>query len=144
MNKEMVNMTNEEMFSALMIRMDSMELGLNIRMDGLDSRMDSLDSRMDSLDSRMDCLDSRMDSLKTRTDKIDMRLDHLEADVDMEFKAVRTEMDVVYHSLRQDIAAVNDKIDRLMFIKDVDGYEKMKIQVDVLTQGYQTLKEKIG
>ena len=53
-------------------------------------------------------------------------------------------MEVANQSLRKDISVLNDKIDRLMFTKDVDGYEEMKIQVEVLTQGYQELKEKIG
>ncbi len=64
--------------------------------------------------------------------------------MDMEFRAVRIEMDVVNKSLKEDISILNDKVDRLMYTKDVDGYEKMKIQVNLLTQGYQELKEKMG
>ena len=141
MNKEMVKMTNEEMFSALILRMDTMESGLTNRMDHLENsvntRMDKMDSRMDKMDSRMDRLETRIDKIDSRMDKLESRMDHLESDMDMEFKAVRVEMDVVYKSL-------NDKLDRLLVTKDVDGYEKLKIQVDVLTQGYQALRDKIG
>lgn len=172
-------MTNEEMFTALIARMDSMESGLNkrldrlesrmdrlesrmdglearmdgletrmdrleSRMDGLESRMDRLESRMDGLETRMDGLETRMDSLETRVERLEVRIDKLESDMNMEFQAVRIEMDVVNKSLKKDISILNDKIDRIMFIKDVDGYEKMKIQVNLLTQGYQELKEKIG
>lgn len=99
---EMINMTNEEMYTAIVARMDSMESKLNGKMD------------------------------------------RMESDNDMEHRAIRMEMEVANQSLRKDISVLNDKIDRLMFTKDVDGYEEMKIQVEVLTQGYQELKEKIG
>lgn len=102
MYKEMAGMTNGEMFTAIMDRMDALETGLNGRMDAL------------------------------------------EANMDMEFKAVRTEMDVAYQTLKKDISSVDDKVDRLMYTKDVEGYEEMKIQVDLLTKGYHELKEKIG
>lgn len=98
MNKEMVTVTNEEMFSAIMVRLDSMEA----------------------------------------------RMDKMESDNDMEFKAVRKEMDVAYKMLLKEISMVNDKVDRLLYMKDIDGYENMRIQVDLLTQGYQELKAKIG
>lgn len=128
MYKEKVAMTNEEMFTALIARMDSMESGLN--------------KRLDRLESRMDGLETRMDSLETRVERLEVRIDKLESDMNMEFQAVRIEMDVVNKSLKKDISILNDKIDRLMYIKDVDGYEKMKIQVNLLTQGYQELKER--
>lgn len=53
-------------------------------------------------------------------------------------------MEVVNKSLRKDIFFLNEKMDRIMILKDVEGVEKMKIRIDVLEQGYQTLKEKIG
>lgn len=98
MNKEMVTVTNEEMFSAIMVCLDSMEA----------------------------------------------RMNKMESDNDMEFKAVRKEMDVAYKMLLKEISMVNDKVDRLLYMKDIDGYENMRIQVDLLTQGYQELKAKIG
>ncbi len=116
MHKEMEGMTNEQMFTAIIGRMDKLETNLNGRMDNLETRFDDLESRFEKMES----------------------------DTDMEFKAVRIEMDVSYKALRQEISTLNDKLDRLMYIKDVDGYEKMKIQVDLLTKGYQELKAKIG
>lgn len=137
MNKEMVAMTNAEMFSAIMARLDIMEAGLNKRIDRLEERMDRLEARMDSLEARVDRLEKRVDSMESRMDK-------MESENDMEFKAVRTEMDVAYKMLLREISVVNDKVDRLLYMKDIDGYENMKIQVDLLTQGYQELKAKIG
>lgn len=155
-------MTNEEMFTAIIARMDSMEYGLNRKIDGLETRMDKMESglngRMDGLETRMDGLETRMDGLETRMDGLETRIggleirvdglgnriDKMKSDNDMEFQAVRMEMDVANKSLKKDISVLNDKIDRLMFTKDVDGYEKMKIQVEALTQGYQELKVKIG
>lgn len=116
MYKEMAGMTNEEMFTAIIERMDSMESGLT----GLGERIDRVEFGLSE------------------------RIDKLHSDMNMEFWAVRTEMNGVNESLKRDISILNDKVDRLMYTKDVDGYEKMKIQVDVLTQGYQELKEKIG
>ena len=116
MHGEMTNMTNEEMLMAIAARMDFMESELGRRMDKMESGLSGLNERMDKMES----------------------------DNDMEFQAIRMEMDVANKSLKNDISVLNDKIDRLIFIKDVDGYEEMKIRVEVLTQGYQELKEKIG
>ena len=72
MNKEMSGMSNEEMFAAIMMRLDTVEIslkdlsGVNGKIDGLNGRIDSLDSRMDKLDDRMDKLDDRMDKLDDR------------------------------------------------------------------------------
>lgn len=130
MHKEMEGMTNEQMFTAIIRRMDSMESNLNSRLDNMDGRLDSIDGRQDSMDSRLDNLESRFDKM--------------ESDMHMEFKAVRTEMDVAYKMLKQDIFVLNDKMDRIIYTKDIAGSEKMKIQVELLTKGYQELKEKIG
>lgn len=130
MNKEMVDMTNAEMFSAIMARLDSMEAGLHKRIGGLEEWIGRLEARVDKLEWRMD-------SMKARLDK-------MESDNEMEFKAVRTEMDVAYKMLLRQISMVNDKVDRLLYMKDIDGYENMKIQVDLLTRGYQELKARIG
>lgn len=130
MNKEMVTVTNGEMFSAIMARLDSMEAGLNKRIDGLEVRIGRLEERMDRLEARMDSLEARIDKM--------------ESDNDMEFKAIRIEMDVAYKMLSRDIASVNDKVDRFLHTKDIEGYESMRIQVDLLTRGYQELKAKIS
>ena len=137
MNKEMVTVTNGEMFSAIMARLDSMEAGLNKRIDGLEVRIGRIEERMDRLEERMDSLEGRVDSLEARIDK-------MESDNAMEFKAIRIEMDVAYKMLSRDIASVNDKVDRFLHTKDIEGYESMKIQVDLLTRGYQELKAKIS
>ena len=130
MNKEMVTVTNGEMFSAIMARLDSMEAGLNKRIDGLEVRIGRLEERMDRLEAKVD--------------RLEARIDKMESDNDMEFKAIRIEMDVAYKMLSRDIASVNDKVDRFLHTKDIEGYESMRIQVDLLTRGYQELKAKIS
>ena len=137
MNKEMVTVTNGEMFSAIMARLDSMEAGLNKRIDGLEVRLGRLEERMEKLEERMD-------SLEVRVDRLEARMNKMESDNDMEFKAIRIEMDVAYKMLSRDIASVNDKVDRFLHTKDIEGYESMRIQVDLLTQGYQELKARIS
>ena len=116
-------MTNQEMFTAIMDRLDSMESSINARIDRLEARIDRLEARIDSLEARVD---------------------KLESDFNMEFRAVRIEMDNVYKVLKKDIYILNEKFDRFMVIKDVAGYEELKIQVEVLSQGYQKLSERIG
>lgn len=137
MNKEMVTMTNGEMFTAIMARLDSMETGLHKRLDGLEARIGRLEERIGRLEERMDRLEARVDTLEARMDK-------MESNNEMEFKAIRIEMDVAYKMLSRDIASVNDKVDRFPHTKDIEGYESMKIQVDLLTRGYQELKAKIS
>lgn len=144
MNKEMVNMTNAEMFSAIMARLDSMEAGLHKRIDGLEERIGRLEERMDRLEARVDSLEAKVDKLERHMDSMEVRMDKMESDNDMEFKAVRTEMDVAYKMLLKEIYSVNDKVDRLLYMKYIDGYGNMKIQVDLLARGYQELKARIG
>ena len=96
---------------------------------------------MVSMEGRMNSMEGCMDSLESG---LDGRMDNLESNMDMEFKAVRTEMDMAYKTLKKDISVLDDKIDRLMYTKDVDGHERMKTQVELLAKGYQELKEKIG
>ena len=144
MYEEKTDMTNQEMFTAIMDRLDSMESSINGRIDKLESRIDRLEARMDSLEARMDKLESRMDRLEARIDSLEAKMGTMESDMNMEFMAVRFEMDNVNKSLKNDISALNDKVDRLFIIKDVAGYEELKIQVEVLTQGYQKLSERIG
>ena len=154
-------MSNEEMFQTILNRMDSMETGfhgLNARMDQLETglnnrmdkletslneRMDKLDDRMDKLDDRMDKLDGRMDKIDGRIDKLDDRIDKLESDMNMEFYAVRTEMDVLNKSLNKQFDMLSGKVDRLMLTMDVEGYDQINIRLDVLERGYQELKEKV-
>ena len=140
-------MSNEEMLSAIMVRMDNLETGLNGRMDNLENSMTGLSGRMDNLESRMDRQESRMDKLEIKIDSVESglnrKIDNLEANVFMEIQAVRTEMEVVNKSLKQDIGVLDQKIDRLLFTKDVDGYEQMKVRIEVLEDGYRSLKEQI-
>lgn len=129
MHKEIAGMTNEEMFTAIIARMGSMESGLS----GLSEQIEKVES---TLSDRIDNVESGLNSLSGR-------IDYLESDMNMEFRAVRIEMDTLNKSLKGDISVLNDKIDRLMNIKDIDRYEKMQIQIDLLAQGYQQLKENI-
>ncbi len=144
MHKEMESMTNEEMFTAIIERMDSMESGLSGLTDKVESGLTGLSGRMDKVESGLTGLSGRMDKVESGLTGLTERIDKLESNMDMEFRAVRIEMDVVNKSLKEDISILNDKVDRLMYTKDVDGYEKMKIQVNLLTKGYQELKEKMG
>ena len=113
MNKEMVTVTNGEMFSAIMARLDSMEAGLNKRIDGLEVRIGRLEERIDRLEAKVDSLEARMNKM--------------ESDNDMEFKAIRIEMDVAYKMLSRDIASVNDKVDRFLHTKDISSNASTEI-----------------
>lgn len=144
MNKEMVDMTNREILLAIMGRMDGVENGLGKlagRMDGVESGLGKLNSRIDEVENK---LTGRIDGVETRVNNLSDRIDTMEANINMEIQAVRTEMEVVNKLLKKDIYFLNEKIDRIMILKDVEGIERMKIRLDVLEQGYQTIKEKIG
>ena len=114
-----MSMNNEEMFLTIL------------------DRMDKLDGRMDRLETG---LNGRMDQLETG---LNARMDKLEADMKLEFYAVRTEMEVVNKSLKNEIAVLNSKVDRLLYAKDVEGYDKINIRLEVLENGYQELRAKI-
>ncbi|MCH5260675.1 MAG: hypothetical protein J1F18_13015, partial [Lachnospiraceae bacterium] len=113
------------------------------RMDRLEGKVDKLDSRMDKLEGRMDRLEDKVDKLEGRMDKLEDKVESLESNMNLEFQAVRTEMEVVDKSLKKEINILSIKVDRLLFTKDVEGYDELKVRVDVLEKGYQDLKEKI-
>lgn len=48
-------------------------------------------------------MDGRMDKLDSRMDKLDGRIDKLEYDMNLEFYAVREEMNMVYKSFKEKI-----------------------------------------
>lgn len=50
----------------LQARIDSVETGLNARIDKLEARVDKLDARIDKLEARIDKLDVRIDMLDVR------------------------------------------------------------------------------
>lgn len=154
MNKEMMGMTNEEMLVIILGRMDKLDednqtilerIGaIEERMDALEARMDAIEKRMDALEARMDAIEERMDALEARVDAMEKRIDDMKADFDMEIQAVRTEMEVVYKALKKDIAVLDSKIDRLSYTKDVDGFDKINIRIEVLEDGYRELREMIS
>lgn len=141
MNKEMVDMTNREILVALMGRMGGVENSLGELNSKIDSVESSLNSKIDGVENS---LSGRIDGVETGLNGLNDRIDTLETNINMEIQAVRTEMEVVNKLLKQDIRFLNDKIDRIIILKDVEGIEKMKIRMDVLEQGYQTLRAKMG
>lgn len=126
-------MTNEEMFMVIMRRMDTVETGIT----NLTDRMEAVETCITNLTDRVDAVEAGIINL---TDRVDT----LETDINMEFWAVRTEMDSLNKSPKQDIMVVNNKVDRFMFSKDVEGYERMRTRVEVLERGYQELRVKTG
>ena len=133
MSKEMVDMTNREILLALMGRMD-----------GVESSLGNLHGKIDALETGQKTLHGKIDALEAGQKTLHGRIDMLEDNINMEIQAVRTEMETVNKLLKRDIGFLNDKVDRIMILKDVEGVEKMKIRLDVLEQGYQTLKVKMG
>ena len=125
-------MSNEQMFTTILERMDTMETGFN-----------SLNTKMDKLDDKVNKLDDKVNKLDDKVNRLDHKVDQLESSMNMEFWAVRTEMEFVHKSLMKDIDMVNDKVDRFWVTKDVEGHDELKVRVDVLEKGYQELKEKI-
>ena len=160
-------MSNEQMFTTILERMDTMETGfnsLNTKMDKLDDKVNKLDDKVSKLDDKVNKLDDKVNKLDDKVNKLDdkvnklddkvnklddkvSKLDHkvdqLESSMNMEFWAVRTEMEFVHKSLMKEIDMVNDKVDRFWVTKDVEGHDELKVRVDVLEKGYQELKEKI-
>lgn len=129
-------MSNEQMFTTILERMDTMETGLIAKMDKLDDKVNKLDDKVSKLDDKVNKLDDKVN-------KLDHKVDQLESSMNMEFWAVRTEMEFVHKSLMKEIDMVNDKVDRFWVTKDVEGHDELKVRVDVLEKGYQELKEKI-
>ena len=118
-------MNNEEMFMTILDRMDTME------------------SKLDTLGGKVDHLEGKVDHLEEKVDHLEDKVDNLESNMNMEFQAVRTEMEFVHNSLKQEIDMVNGKVDRLIIARDVEEYDQIKVRVDVLEKGYLELKEKI-
>ena len=119
-------MSNEEMLAVIMGRLDT-----------TDGKIESLGNRLEVIEGRLDTTDGKIESLGSR-------IDTLESNMDMEFRAVRTEMEFVNNSLKKEINILSNKVDVLLFTKDVAGYDKINARLEVLEHGYQELREKIG
>ena len=174
-DKEMTDMSNEEMFAAIMGKLEKIDERLDVlgkrvgalesrlekiderldalekRVGALESKLEKIDERLDALEKRVGALEKRVGALENRLDKTDERLEALEGRIDtleynmnMEFQAVRTEMEFVNNSLKREIDMLNNKVDVLLFTKDVAGYDKINARLEVLEHGYQEIREKIG
>ncbi|MCM1268915.1 MAG: hypothetical protein NC302_13515 [Bacteroidales bacterium] len=153
MDKEMMGVTNEEMFLIILDRLDRLDKhmeGLGAQMNRLEERMDRVEERLDRVEERLDRVEERLDRVEERLDRVEERLDNMEAridslelDINMEFQAVRTEMGVVYKFSKEDAVRLEDKIDRISYTKDVEGYDKVNVRLEVLEEGYRELKEKV-
>lgn len=126
-------MSNEEMLAVIMGRLDT-----------TDGKIESLGSRLEVIEGRLDTTDGKFETLGSRIDTLESRIDTLESNMNMEFQAVRTEMEFVNNSLKKEINILNNKVDVLLFTKDVEGYDKINARLEVLEHGYQELREKIG
>ena len=138
MSKEMVDMTNREILLALMGRMDGVEsslgnLGgkinaletgqknLHGKIDALEAGQKTLHGKINALEAGQKTLHGKIDALEAGQKTLHGRIDMLEDNINMEIQAVRTEMEMVNKLLKRDIGFLNDKIDRIMILKDVEG-----------------------
>lgn len=126
-------MSNEEMFAAIMGRLDK-----------TDERLGVIECRLDKTDERLGAIENRLDKTDERFETLENKIDTLESNMNMEFQAVRTEMEFVNNSLKREIDMLNNKVDVLLFTKDVVGYDKINARLEVLEHGYQELREKNG
>ena len=128
-------------------KINALEAGqktLHGRIDALEAGQKTLHGKIDALEAGQKTLHGKINALEAGQKTLHGKIDMLEDNINMEIQAVRTEMEMVNKLLKRDIGFLNDKIDRIMILKDVEGVEKMKIRLDVLEQGYQTLKVKMG
>ncbi len=128
-------------------KIDALEAGqktLHGKIDALETGQKTLHGKIDALEAGQKTLHGKINALEAGQKTLHGRIDMLEDNINMEIQAVRTEMETVNKLLKRDIGFLNDKVDRIMILKDVEGVEKMKIRLDVLEQGYQTLKVKMG
>ena len=128
-------------------KIDALEAGqktLHGKIDALETGQKTLHGKIDALEAGQKTLHGKINALEAGQKTLHGRIDMLEDNINMEIQAVRTEMETVNKLLKRDIGFLNDKVDRIMILKDVEGVEKMKIRLDVLEQGYQILKVKMG
>ncbi len=128
-------------------KIDALEAGqktLHGKINALEAGQKTLHGKIDALEAGQKTLHGKINALEAGQKTLHGRIDMLEDNINMEIQAVRTEMETVNKLLKRDIGFLNDKIDRIMILKDVEGVEKMKIRLDVLEQGYQILKVKMG
>ena len=125
-------------FASVMPRFDP--AGLEGRTSGragyLAEQMRRMNERIDRLAERMEHMKERMECMEKRADRLELRYDAMEESGSMEFQAVRTEMEVVYKTLFQQIDMVNGKADRILFTKDIHEYDRLKARVEALELGF--------
>lgn len=120
-------MNTDEMFLAILNRMDSIETDLT----GLNGRMDRLETG----------LNGRMDKLKAG---LDAKILKLEVDAIMELFLVRREIFERNKSLEKEIGAHNNKDDNSVIARDIEGSDKIYTCLKEIEKIYQELEEKVG
>lgn len=120
-----------ERIDRLAERMEHMEKCM-ARMEHMAAHME----RIEHMEKCMEHMKERMECMEKRTDRLELRYDAMEESGSMEFQAVRTEMEVVYKTLFQQIDMVNGKADRILFTKDIHEYDRLKARVEALELGF--------
>ena len=93
--------------------------------------------------NRMNSIEAGMTDLNAKMDKLDGRISELRYDAVMELYLVRTEIHGRNKLLEKEIGTHSSKADNSIFAKDIEGYDKINLRLEVLERGYQELKEKI-
>ena len=93
--------------------------------------------------NRMNSIEASLTDLNAKMDKLDGRISDLRYDAVMELYLVRTEIHGRNKLLEKEIGTQSSKADNSIFAKDIEGYDKINLRLEVLERGYQELKEKI-
>ena len=101
-------MSNEQMFTIILERMDTMETGfngLNTKVDKLDDKVSKLDDKVDKLDDKVSKLDDKVNKLDDKVDKLDDKVNKLDDKVN--------ELDDKVNELDDKVIKLDYKVDKL-------------------------------
>ena len=87
--------------------------GHDKRFDAIDRRLEAGDKKFKSIDQRFKEIDQKFDAIDQKFDRIDQRFDDLENKMELEFKAVRIEMQCESNRICNRIDGLDSRVHNL-------------------------------
>ena len=83
------------------------------RLEAGDKKFKSIDQRFKEIDQKFDAIDQKFDAIDQKFDRIDQRFDDLENKMELEFKAVRIEMQCESNRICNRIDGLDSRVHNL-------------------------------
>ena len=112
--------------------------------DVMKNGFEDMNKRFEDMNNRFEDVNKKFDAVDQRFDAVDQRIDDLKEDMDLEFRAVRIEMDHGYKQLNNKIDGIDRRVCNLETgFKEHWNIPELREEVKTVTQVVGKHSEKI-